>query len=212
MQISLCDDNNFLFLEDNADKGSIYPWPFVQHWNTMSLSSQHLHLFSMSLKQWCVEGLLLPTTVMLWWPFPQHSFFSVSLWHPDQPPGLSCLQHMCWSHSEGQLSLTGCICFKLTSVFNAFPQFQSYLCRVLQKPSGALLSRKSVGLLSESVRLISFKNKALGLGVVGGVAKEASLVLQEVALPTKLLSFVIAKDKTKQTQVCAVAPRFPCSL
>ena len=120
---------------------------------------------------------------------------------------------MCASHSEGWLSLRGCIFFfKLTFVFNAFPQFQSYLCRVLQKPSSALLSRKYVWLLSQSVRLISLKNKALGLGVVGVVAKEASLVLQKIALPTKLLSFVIAKDKAKQTQICAVAPCFPCSL
>lgn len=150
--------------------------PFVQHWNTVSLSSQYLCFFSISLKQWCVEGLLLPITVVLW-PFPQHSFSSVSLWHSGQPPGLSCLQHVCFSHSEGWLSLRGCIFFfKLTFVFNAFPQFQSYFCRLLQKPSGALLSRKSVWLLSEPVRMISLKNKALGLGVVGVVAKEASLV------------------------------------
>lgn len=83
---------------------------------------------------------------------------------------LSCLGDVCWS-----------------SYWNgAFPQFQSYLCPALQKASGALLSRKSVWLLPESAGLISLQNKALGLRALGGVAKEASLLSQKVAVPAEL--------------------------
>lgn len=42
----------------------------------------------------------------------------VSLWHSGQPPGLSCLQHVCCPHSEGWLSLRGCIFFLSSLLFS----------------------------------------------------------------------------------------------
>lgn len=128
-------------------------------------------------------GLLLPMAEVLWLLFPQHSSFSVALAGHLGRPGCKT----CWSScSEWQASPRGCSFFNPTFFPRTFPQFQKYLCRALQKPSGALLSRKSVWLLSESVSLISLKNKALGLGVVGVVPKEASSVVQKKALPTRL--------------------------
>lgn len=115
----------------------------------------------------------------------------------------------CWSScSEWHASPRGCSFFNPTFFPRTFPQFQKYLCRALQKPSGALLSRKSVWLLSESVRLISLKNKALGLGLVGVVAKEASLVLQKKCSPNQTPPGCITKDQNKQVQTRAVAPYF----
>lgn len=51
-------------------------------------------------------------------PISQHGFSSVSLWHSGQPPGLPCVLHVCCSHSEGQLSLRGCILFLSSLLFS----------------------------------------------------------------------------------------------